>query len=108
MFSFQFLNSKYCISCCSLQDKAALADQLRMLGSKTWAELRQAPRHGIGYEKIARNAIRASFPDHLRKDEDVTFLAFRFSGKKPMVGYRDREVFHIVWLDRDFSLYDHG
>lgn len=107
LFSFQFLDTKYCISCCEKDDKAALADQLRILGSKTWAELRQAPKHGIGYEKIERNSIKASFPNHLKSD-DVTFFAFRFSGKKTMVGYRDREVFHVIRLDRDFTLYDHG
>lgn len=100
LFSFQFLDARYCISCCEKDDKAALADQLRILGSKTWAELQQAPKHGIGCERIERNAINGSFPRHLENDKSVAFLAFRFSGKKPMVGYRDDEVFHIIWLVR--------
>jgi len=25
-----------------------------------------------------------------------------------MVGYRVQAVFYILWLDRDFTLYDHG
>ena len=40
--------------------------------------------------------------------EDVTLLVFRFSGRKPMVGYRVKEAFYVLALDRDFTLYDHG
>jgi hypothetical protein len=39
---------------------------------------------------------------------DVTLVALRFSGLKPMVGYQIDEMFRVVWFDRDFSLYDHG
>ena len=107
LFSFQYIDAHYCISHCEKEDKAALADQLRLLGSKTWAELHQAGRHKIGYEKIPQKAIKRKVPSHLEK-EDITFLAFRFAGLKPMVGYRDREIFHIIWFDRNYSLYDHG
>jgi len=106
LFSFQYLDPEYCISRCEKKDKAALADQLRILGSKTWTELHQASRHGIGYEKIGKNSIKTGLPEHLKND-DITFFAFRFSGKKPMVGYRYQEIFYIIWLDRDYSLYEH-
>jgi len=71
----------------------------------SWAQINQAPRHGLGYEKISHTSIKAAIPPHIT--EDVNFLAFRFSGKAPMVGYRKQEVFYIVWLDRNFTLYDH-
>jgi hypothetical protein len=28
--------------------------------------------------------------------------------RAPMVGYRVQAIFYILWLDRDFTLYDHG
>lgn len=71
----------------------------------TWQQLSQAPRHGQGFESIARKAIKGTFPSVLT--QDVTILAFRFNGKAPMVGFRSGEVFHVVWLDRTFELYDH-
>ena len=41
--------------------------------------------------------------------EDVQrLIAFRFAGNAPMVGYRVQAIFYILWLDRDFTLYDHG
>lgn len=71
----------------------------------TWGELIQAPRHGMGFEKIDRDAITRPIPAHVT--DDVAFIAFRFSGLKPMVGYRVDATFHIVWFDCSFDLYPH-
>jgi hypothetical protein len=71
----------------------------------TWNEIIQADRHGFGREKIAKDAL-PNPPNNV--SEDVSFIALRFSGKKPMVGYQQEETFHIVWFDRDYTLYDHG
>ena len=105
-FCLRFIDRVYCISCCEQDDKAAFADTLVQMSKLTWNELRQAHRHGIGSEKIERTAIKRPIPSHIT--EDVALLAFRFSGKKSMVGYRMKEMFHIIWFDRDFTLYDHG
>jgi len=40
--------------------------------------------------------------------EDLPIIAFRFDGKKKVVGCRDGCIFHIIWLDPKFQLYDHG
>ncbi len=40
--------------------------------------------------------------------EEVNLIAFRFCGKAPVVGFRARRIFHVLWLDRAFKLYDHG
>jgi hypothetical protein len=60
----------------------------------------------LGYEKIAKKSIRATIPTHIK--DDVVFIAFRFYGKAPMVGYREDVVFHLLWIDRDFTLYQHS
>lgn len=106
VFSFQYLDKEYCISLCEKEDKIALVDQLRILSSLTWAEIRQNGRHATGSEKIKRNSIKRPVPIHIK--EDATFIALRFSGKKSMVGYRENEIFHVIWLDRNFTLYNHG
>lgn len=54
-----------------------------------------------------RGAISEKPPSEMKPDAD--YIVFRFQGKKPMVGFRDAYgVFHILWLDRNFTLYDHG
>jgi hypothetical protein len=65
----------------------------------------QADRHSIGTEKIDRSSIRPAIPPSVT--EDVTLLAMRFNGLKPMVGYRDGRVFYVLFLDRDYTVYPH-
>ncbi|MBT9312156.1 hypothetical protein [Leptothoe kymatousa] len=106
IFSLEYLQKDYCVTVCQVQDQAKFAIRLRKLSEMTWKEIKSAPRHGLGHEKISRNSIQESIPSHIT--DDVTFLAFRFSGMKPMVGYRSGRIFYVIWLDKDFTLYDHG
>jgi len=108
IFSFRYLqrSTPYCISCCSNDEKASFADKMNKLSQLTWADIKRAPRHGLGCEKIDRNSIRATIPE--RVTDDTAILAFRFHGKAPMVGFRDRETFHVLWFDANFSLYQHN
>lgn len=106
VFCLRYLQGDYCLSKCNKDEKAALSDTLQQLSRLTWAQIAVAPRKGAGYEKIARNSLKSGLPPHLT--DDVNVLAFRFFGNAPMVGYRDGRVFHILFLDRDFTLYDHG
>ncbi|MEO0350602.1 MAG: hypothetical protein AAF282_11210 [Cyanobacteria bacterium P01_A01_bin.15] len=106
VFSLEYLQQDYCVTACQIEDQAKFALRLRKLGQLTWSQIQSASRHGLGYEKINRGAIRASIPRHIT--EDVSFIAFRFSALKPMVGYRSGRVFYVIWLDKDFTLYDHG
>jgi hypothetical protein len=104
-FCLRYIDPDFCITACGTEDKANFAEKIRRMSQMTWVELRTAPRHGMGAEKIERAEIRRPIPDEV--PEDATLLAFRFSGKKAMVGYRMRGMFHILWFDRDFTLYDH-
>ena len=106
-FSFEFLRRDYCITKCTEDERLAFVDKMHRMSQLTWSALRQAGRHGLGYEIIDRSSIRTGLP--LCITEDVNIIAFRFQGMKAMVGYRSREgVFYVVWFDRDFSVYDHG
>ena len=105
-FSLQYHGRDYCLSRCQKDEKASFADTLHKLSKLTWQQIRASHRHQFGYEKIERNEIRAGIPPYIT--EDVNIIAFRFHKTAPMVGYRDRATFYVVWLDRDFSLYDHG
>ena len=106
VFSLQYVQPSYCISKCTKDEKSSLVDKMHRLSNLTWAELKQAGRHQLGFEKIARDSIKSAIPNHLTPDVDL--IAFRFDGMKPMVGYRREATFFILWLDRDFTLYDHG
>lgn len=80
-------------------------DKLRRLSQLTWAQIRLQDRHGLGTEKLAQDQVRCRIPTKLTSD--TYLLAFRFSGMKSMVGYKDGAIFHIIAFDRNFTLYDH-
>jgi hypothetical protein len=86
VFSLRYLQDDFGLRHCTREEKAALIDTLYRLSQLTWAQLRLAPRHGLGYERIASRAIRAPNPHGVT--EDVAYIAFRFHGLAPMVGYR--------------------
>lgn len=104
VFSLRFVGGDYCLSHCEKDDKASFADRIHKLSKMSWSEIKQAPRHGWGIEPIDQlnNRLPHQAPEGARA------LALRFSGKKPMVGYRDGNIFYIVWFDRNFTLYNHG
>ena len=108
IFSLE-IKSDYCITSCTKEEKGHFALTLHKLSQLPWTELRNSNKHALGYEKIRKGSIRATMPKDITDDVDI--IAFRFSGMKPMVGYRDaidRRIFHILWIDRKFKLYNHG
>ena len=107
IFSLEYLDrAEYSLAHCTQREKAALAETLDKLSQLPWLELIRTHRHGMGCEKIPQHQIRAAIPPTVT--DDVNLLAFRFYAKAPMVGYRVHEIFYILWLDRGFTLYDHG
>lgn len=108
IFSFHQIGRHYCLDLCQTEEKVALIDTIHKLSQSTWQELRNANRHGLGTEKIEHSSITGCAVPNFILLQNIPLLAFRFHGKKPMVGYRENQIFHILWLDRDFTLYDHG
>jgi len=107
-FSFQFLVKHTNFGYESLEKvhKIALSNTLYKLSQSRWSEINQAHRHGQGYEKVMRSNIRFKLPDIITKDCEI--IAFRFSGKAPMLGYRGAgDTFFIIAFDTKFKAYSH-
>ena len=108
LFSLERLqDGEYCFANLDQEHKAMFAEAIFKRKNLTWNQIKQIDRHGLGTEKIAKSSIKAAIPKFITDDVNH-FLAFRFHGKKPMVGYRQKDVFFILWFDHDFSLYNHG
>ncbi|EDN70715.1 conserved hypothetical protein [Beggiatoa sp. PS] len=97
----------YCFSKLDRDNKAAFAESIFKRRAITWNEIQQKDRHKLGYEKISISSIKVSVPRFITEDQH-NLLAFRFNGKKPMIGYRIKNIFYVLWFDHDFSVYDHG
>jgi hypothetical protein len=106
VFCLKHLRGKYCLSSCEMAEKASFADTLHKLCKLKWSDIQRSHRHGVGCETIDRKQISQQLPSEAT--DDVALLAFRFEGKKAMVGFRKNRIFHILFLDRDFTLYNHG
>ena len=104
-FSLRYVDRAHCLSSCTRKEKAAIADTIHKLSKIPWAEIETAPRHGSGYERIARSSLARPVPSHVT--EDAPIKAFRFFGRAAMVGYRSGDVFFVIWFDRKFKLYRH-
>jgi hypothetical protein len=96
-FGFESLNN---------DNKVALVNTLNKLSQFKWSQLRLAPRHGLGYEKIKKDALNFTLPCSIPADRSI--IAFRFCGKAPMLGYRSAYgTFYIVAFDSKFIAYKH-
>ena len=108
IFSLERLQSgKFCLQNLDQDGKANFAEAIFRRKGQTWKSIKGMPKHGLGFEKINVDSIKAAIPPFITPDVEY-FLAFRFHGKKSMVGYRKNDVFYVLWFDSSFTLYNHG
>ena len=86
--------------------KADFADALYRRSRITWLEIKQSNRHKLGTELIPVGQIKPSMPPRFGDLKQVT--VFRYSGLRSMIGHRVNDVFHVLWIERNFGdVYDH-
>lgn len=107
IFSLERLvNGDYCFSSLTGDDKQQFAESIFRRKNLTWDELMRADRHGLGTEKIYINSVKMPKPVFIT-DDISAYLAIRYSGMKPMVGIRQKNIFYVLWFDHNFTLYSH-
>ncbi len=57
----------------------------------------------MGTETIARDSIIPAIPSYIT--DDIRLLSWRFGGGARMIGYREDQVFHLVWVDPNHGVY---
>lgn len=94
-----------CVKDCTVAALNAWTDKLRMLTASTWGVVMNAPRKGIGHEKIPRNDLNFSIPPICRQRD--FFLSFHCGDDDRMIGYQDEGVLQIVWIAPGCGAYEH-
>ena len=107
LFSLEYLakENRYSLENCQQIEQSSLIKMLCKLSKFSWREIKTtANKHGLGYEIVRADKMKVQLPSDITSD--VTFLVFRFAKKKGrMIGYRDRRIFYIVFLDRNHDLF---
>lgn len=109
VFSFQYLQkgSGYSIEDCDNKQWKALLETLYKLSQLTWKDIKQSGRHQLGFEHLPQDRIHQK-PHGVPLTLDVRYMVFRYFGKQPIVGFRKDSTYYLLWIDKDFTLYDHG
>ena len=108
VFSLEkIVGDDYCFSELEDIDKKRFAESIFKRRSLKWKEIKGLNRHKLGFEKIPKSQIKGSIPNFITEDVK-DFLSFRFSEMKPMVGYREKNIFYILWFDKNRTLYNHS
>ena len=107
VFCLRHVDKAYCITSCSGEHQASFIVAMKTLAQMTWRQiLLTTKKSKLGSETLRQSAIDRPIPSHLTPDQSL--IAIRFWDKGRMVGYRERDIFRIIWFDCDYSLYDHG
>lgn len=106
-FCFKHCQTQFTIDDCDNDAKVRLAEKIYKLSNINWNEIQKSPRHAMGHEIINLNSIRVPLP--VKTPGDRNFLSFRLGGgkKSVFIGYRERKVFYVVWIDPNGEVYSH-
>lgn len=107
IFCLKHLHKDYNLDGCDKNHHSALVNQFYRLSQLTWNQINVAPRKGMGYEKIPVSSIKPALPTTLTEDVEY-LLSFRYLGNNPFLGYRNFTICHVLFIDFDFTVYDHG
>lgn len=107
IFSLEkIISGNYCFSALIVEDKKQFAEAIFKRKNMTWDDIFKAQRHGLGNEKISVSSIKQEKPKFITEDIK-DYLAFRFNGTKAMVGFRQKNIFYVLWFDHNYTLYKH-
>lgn len=108
LFCFRFIHKDFSLDQCSKEHRISFIEKLMKLSQVNWQDLIKCHRHGLGFEKMPMNKLKARLPASISAEFEE-LLAFRYHGKRPFLGYRNRFIFHVIFIEREFGeLYDHG
>lgn len=107
-FSFRFCCDRaYGIDRCSSKLRESLSKRIFRFSRMKWSKIYQNARHSWGSEQIPQREIKPELPDIISPDTSLQVLRFT-GGNHSMIGFRENGIFFILYLDHNFSVYNHG
>jgi hypothetical protein len=99
-----------CLSDWRMDELKAFSDFIRKLKLMTWADIYRSggaagAKHGLGYTV---HKDRSNLPSNAELETispDIQFFELRISHKARVHGFRSKNTFFLVWLDRNHEIY---
>ena len=99
-----FSDKKYGFTDFESRDYKDLLRTISKLSKLPWSEIESSDRHGCGSEIIDRDSLRVAIPSEY---DGKNILAFRYSGKAPIICVRNEEKLDVLYADPKFTIYKH-
>lgn len=85
----------------------AFIQKIEKLSKMTIADIQSSDKSSFGFEMLKVERLKKTIPNSIAKDVEKVHI-FRFGGKGRMIGFYNRNIFHIIFIDPHLKLYDHG
>lgn len=83
-------------------------ERISKLSGLTWSQINLEHRHGYGHEKMPIKQIKPSIPNFITPDVENLTVFRANSDKRPFLGIRRGNVFHIIFMEEKFGdVYNH-
>lgn len=101
-FSFKSCsNNRFKLSEWQPKEIEQLISVFKKLESCSWKEIRR--NKGFGYKIVDPDTFSCNLPENISPDE--TIIELRVSKKARLFGYRGKNIFYIIWFDRNHEVY---
>lgn len=106
--SFEHVQNGYDGEKCERKVRLKLLSRLTAIGKGTWLDLKMKSRQRGGAEKIDQSTIRKEMPASITQDVELLSIRIENDGLGRLIGFRENQLLHLVWVDCKGELYDHG
>jgi hypothetical protein len=105
-FCFRYTGSGNSPDDLNKDQQVALVLTLHRLAKIDWMTIKSSDHHKMGTEFIPVGQINVPIPQKFAMEDK--FMFFRYQAKLPFGGVRIQDVFHILWVAKDFDdVYKH-
>jgi len=107
-FDFRYMSEEHTYNKATNAHWPKLFLDLKQISSKSWASTMQNPRQTRqGYEKLPQDALNKPLPSCIPNDTKLDVIRVAGSNAARLIGYKNKSVFYVLWLDFDYSVYPH-
>lgn len=107
VFGFQYLHHHSWTDCKNVDFFKEFIARLQKFSQLTWQALYQAPRHGLGTEKMPLSSMKPLIQGLPEGIDNL--LVLRATGNNhPFLGFRVADTFEVVFIESEFGdVYEH-